>query len=227
VIVDLIDPSDPTVEGALKIPGFSNYFHPVGEDYVLGIGRDADGITGRLGALQVSLFYVGDLSNPTLVDQVTFEGASRANSEALRDHRAVAYFAEDQVLTIPVSWTETISVGDEQQNLLGWNGNQNYRQRSAIWAFQIDTDGLGEGSIETTGSVEHTPEVTSNYARRTNAARRSVRIGDALVTVSDKYVKVNKLHDIGTQLGEVYLGALPEADHFRSPFFRSPFFRRR
>ena len=208
--IDLSDPTNPTVEGALKIPGFSNYLHPVGEDYVLGIGRDADEITGQLGALQISLFYVGDLANPTLVDQVTFEGARWANSEAWNDHHAVAYFAEDQVLTIPVSWTETIDTRDNE----AWNYFENYEHHSAIWAFQIDTDGLGEGSIETTGHVEHATETTGNYFRQTNGARRSIRIGDALVTISNDYVKVNDLHEVGTQLGEVYLGKLPEADRF-------------
>ena len=43
--LDMSNPTNPTVEGALKIPGFSNYLHPVGNDYLIGIGRDADEIT--------------------------------------------------------------------------------------------------------------------------------------------------------------------------------------
>jgi uncharacterized secreted protein with C-terminal beta-propeller domain len=185
--VDLSDPTHPTVEGALKIPGFSDYLHPVGEDYVIGIGYDANEITGHVGPPQISLFYVGDLSNPTLVDQVTMEGAQWASTEASYDHHAVAYFAEHQVLTIPVCWTES----------------SRYDQHSAIWTFQIDVDGSGGGSIDVTGSVEHE-----------GRARRSVRIGEALVTVSNDVIKINRLHDPDVQISELYLGRLPRDDTF-------------
>ena len=183
--VDLSDPTNPTVAGALKIPGFSDYLHPVGEDYVIGIGRDADEITGRLGPVQISLFYVGDLSDPTLVDQVTMEGARWTSSEAWSDHHAVAYFAEDQILTLPVSWTEK------------------YEQHSAIWAFEIEVDQEGGGSIEVSGSVEHKGQ-----------ARRSIRLGDYLVTISQDTIKVNDLDDVDEQLAELYLGPLPQDDQF-------------
>lgn len=198
--VDLSDPTNPTVEGALKIPGFSDYLHPVGEDYVIGIGRDANEITGQLGPVQITLFYVGDLSNPTVVDQVTMEGAQWANSETWTDHHAVAYFAENGVLTIPVSWSESVDKDQDGDGLFEWHG---YEQRSAIWAFEIDVDDLGGGSIEVAGSVEHEGQ-----------ARRSIRLGDSLVTISQDYVKVNELHHIDQQLAKVYLGLLPVADQF-------------
>ena len=222
--VDLSDPTNPTVEGSLKIPGFSDYLHPVGEDYVIGIGRDANEITGRLGPVQITLFYVGDLSNPSVVDQVTMEGVRWSSSEAWNEHHAVAYFAEDQVLTIPVSWTEPIN-SDDDNTLIGgsvgqsvtaigaigtsfdlrtfqpyWGGHQ---QRSAIWAFEIKVDQQGGGSIEVAGSVEHEGE-----------ARRSVRLGDSLVTISQDYIKVHELDDLEEQNAELFLGRRPVADQF-------------
>src|SRR5262249_36786367 len=66
--IDLSDPAHPELRGALKIPGFSDYLQPVGEDYVIGIGRDANEITGAWGPTQISLFYVGDMAHPILVD---------------------------------------------------------------------------------------------------------------------------------------------------------------
>jgi uncharacterized secreted protein with C-terminal beta-propeller domain len=209
--IDLSEPTNPEVQGALKIPGFSDYLHPVGEDYVIGVGRDANEITGALGALQISLFYVGDMANPRLVDQVTMEGANWHWTEAWYDHHAVAYFAESGVLTIPVSWYESTAetlpvVGDFVLLPHGgvWHVSE---QHSAIWAFQIEVDGQGGGSIEISGSINHGGE---NY----NQARRSVRVGDALITLSDDYLQVNNLHDITEQLARVYLGALPRDDQF-------------
>jgi len=40
--IDLSDPTNPTVMGALKIPGFSNYLHVYGEGLLFGLGMDAD-----------------------------------------------------------------------------------------------------------------------------------------------------------------------------------------
>ena len=49
--VDLTDPADPRLLGELKIPGFSEYLHPLGAHRLIGIGQDAarDGRLGRPG----------------------------------------------------------------------------------------------------------------------------------------------------------------------------------
>jgi inhibitor of cysteine peptidase len=38
--IDLSDPENPEVTGKLKLPGFSSYLHPLGEDRILGIGEE-------------------------------------------------------------------------------------------------------------------------------------------------------------------------------------------
>lgn len=52
--------------GELKIPGFSQYLHPVGDDLLLGLGQDADR-DGTTRGPQASLFDLGDLSSPERV----------------------------------------------------------------------------------------------------------------------------------------------------------------
>jgi uncharacterized secreted protein with C-terminal beta-propeller domain len=71
--IDLSDPYNPKVLGELKIPGFSQYLHPVGGGLMLGIGRDVQvtytrdvtGVERIVGTtdvgLKASLF---DVSNP-------------------------------------------------------------------------------------------------------------------------------------------------------------------
>lgn len=61
--VDLSDPSRPRTLGELKIPGFSTYLHPVGDDRLLGVGVDAS-LRGEVRGGQVSLFDVSDLRDP-------------------------------------------------------------------------------------------------------------------------------------------------------------------
>ena len=62
--VDLSLPERPRVLGELKIPGYSAYLHPIGEDLLLGVGQDATE-EGRPTGTQLSLFDVSDLRSPT------------------------------------------------------------------------------------------------------------------------------------------------------------------
>lgn len=59
-VIDLTDPEKPTVKGELKIPGFSEYLHPIADGLLVGVGRDGTE-TGTNGDSKVSLF---DVSNP-------------------------------------------------------------------------------------------------------------------------------------------------------------------
>ena len=65
--VDLSDPADPRPLGELKIPGFSEYLHPIGDDRLLGLGVDATD-QGRVTGGQASLFDISDLADPLRVD---------------------------------------------------------------------------------------------------------------------------------------------------------------
>jgi uncharacterized secreted protein with C-terminal beta-propeller domain len=110
--VDLSDPRRPQVLGELKIPGYSAYLHPVGENLLLGIGQDAND-DGQVKGTQVSTFDVSDLADPTRVDTHTLsEGSS---SQVEYDHHAFLYW--DGLAVIPVqqwSWdgkTEDVFMG--------------------------------------------------------------------------------------------------------------------
>ncbi len=59
-VIDLSNPKKPTVKGELKIPGFSEYLHPIADGFLVGVGRDGTE-TGANTDCKVSLF---DVSNP-------------------------------------------------------------------------------------------------------------------------------------------------------------------
>lgn len=99
---DMSDPTDPRLVGELKIPGYSNYLHPMEDpNFVLAVGQDADE-TGRPKGLQVSVFDVTDFANPSRVQHIVVEGGS-SHSEAQFDHHAFRYVPETKSLIIPVS----------------------------------------------------------------------------------------------------------------------------
>ena len=76
-VIDLSDARNPKILGKLKIPGYSNYLHPVDENHVLGFGKEVDEsidkdkvhsddavyYTAILG-MKVALFDVTDVTNP-------------------------------------------------------------------------------------------------------------------------------------------------------------------
>lgn len=62
-VIDLSDPEHPTVKGELKIPGFSEYLHPIADGLLIGVGYDGTE-NGTNGDCKVSLFDVTDPYNP-------------------------------------------------------------------------------------------------------------------------------------------------------------------
>lgn len=105
-VVDLSDPTNMTVLGELKIPGYSSYLHPISDTLVLGVGQDAsdDGFTT---GTKVSLFDVSDHANPRELDVWTMPNAG---SDAEFDHRAFLYWAPTGTAVLPLtSWSEQYS----------------------------------------------------------------------------------------------------------------------
>lgn len=101
--LDLSDPAVPTVLGELKIPGYSDYLHPIAGDRLIGVGRST--VEGRWGgvlpdALQVSLFDVSDPMNPIALSQQTFGGFGSA-SEVSQTHKAFTFIPEQNLLLLP------------------------------------------------------------------------------------------------------------------------------
>jgi hypothetical protein len=96
--LDLGDPTKPTVKGALKIPGYSAYLHPADDTRLIGVGQDAtDG--GRVKGTQVSLFDVGDLTDPTRLANYTLPGSY---SEAEFDPHAFLFHKNSGLIVIPL-----------------------------------------------------------------------------------------------------------------------------
>jgi uncharacterized secreted protein with C-terminal beta-propeller domain len=179
--LDLSDPTDPQVAGELKIPGYSSYLHPVDGDadgtidHLLAIGRDADE-NGRVRGLQVSLFDVSDLTDPSLVDQYLIQPKGGWSwSAAEWDHHAFGYFPEFDVLSIPVSGGVMVATDDGDPETIDF---PTFEYRSDFWVFQVDV----ATGFELLGQVEHSSE-----------ALRSLRIGEVLYTLARDNLKAQPI----------------------------------
>jgi uncharacterized secreted protein with C-terminal beta-propeller domain len=105
-VIDISSPTNMSVLGELKIPGFSSYLHPISDTLVLGVGQDATEDGGQTGS-KVSLFDVSDRSNPREIDVWTLPTSS---STAEFDHRAFLWWAETSTAVLPLtSWSDQFS----------------------------------------------------------------------------------------------------------------------
>lgn len=66
-VMDLANPLEPKVTGELKIPGFSSYLHKVGENRLLGVGRQDQ-------YMKLSLFDVSNPRAPSELNALLVEG---------------------------------------------------------------------------------------------------------------------------------------------------------
>ena len=89
--IDMSDPADPFIAGELEVTGFSDFLHPVSDDLLLGIGRDAPG--GIAGGIKVELFDVSNIAQP-LSRGSAVVGGRGSYSEALYDRHAFTYQAD-------------------------------------------------------------------------------------------------------------------------------------
>jgi len=175
--LDLSDPSFPKVVGELEVTGFSSYLHPIGDDWLLAVGQEADE-NGRVIGLAVSIFDVRDFAKPTLAHRYLVENQEEtwSWSEALNDHHAFTYHRG--ILSIPAY----VSQGGK-----AFNG---------LLVLAADP----EDGIHELGRIDH-----QDLSRDDNRAwmRRSVYIEDAIYSLSSAGVKVNSLHNPEVELATV------------------------
>jgi uncharacterized secreted protein with C-terminal beta-propeller domain len=168
-VLDLRNAAAPKIVGELKIPGYSGYLHPIGENRLLGVGQS--GMTtpdnpkptpGSQSGVQFSLFDISDPAFPRRIDTQTYGGGTAA---AEFDPKAFLYWQPRNLIIAPT-------------NLHG-----DHRGRGAfsgVVLLRATEDGLKElgrlGVREAQGNVN-----------------RSLVIGDAVYMLSDHALQAHSL----------------------------------
>lgn len=98
-VIDLKDPSNPRIEGEVKIDGFSSMLIPIDKNRLLGIGH-ATGDNGYGGqydsGLKLALFDISNPSKPKILDSKEFENMSSPAQDthlALTVNESKGYYA--------------------------------------------------------------------------------------------------------------------------------------
>jgi hypothetical protein len=145
-VVDLTDVTKASITGELHVEGYSDYLHPIGEQYLIGVGKSsviADN-TAWIQGVQVGLFDVGNLSAPQLVQQIEIGGRG-SETELSYNHKAFGFMAMDANsyrMTLPVSVNGTTQT--HPSDWAEW-------QYTGLHLFDINTEGTA--SISAAGKI--------------------------------------------------------------------------
>lgn len=178
-VFDLSDPTKPAVLGELKIPGFSNYLHPIDETHLLGIGYETEMVTFPgskepslvTGAMKMSLFDVSDFSNPKEQD-VEIIGGYGSYSPAQYDHKALMIHQEKGYYGFPV----TLYSGKA-------GGNVTYEGDGAN-IYQVSP----EEGITQVASLMNDKVEGQQYEEWNYAIQRLVYVDDTLFTLANRRI---------------------------------------
>ena len=149
--LDLADPARPRLVGALKIPGFSSYLHPIGGDRLVGVGRNVTPRGEDLGA-QVATFDMRDLGDVRRTDTLGFGYQSYIPTD--EDPRAFTYLPDERVLVTPVqSWSggagEVVALRVSDDGSLTQTASWEARR----WGTDLRALPLGGGRVALVGDV--------------------------------------------------------------------------
>ena len=204
-VIDLLDPTKPTVLGELKIPGYSTYLHPYDETHLIGIGmetkenvrRDSNGkvlsTSASIVGMKMALFDVSNVYNPIQISS-TVIGDNRTTSSILTNHKALLFSKEKELLAIPVNNYpedfEISSTSDDYSTMV--NSYTNYNKEYNAEGYLVYKINLTDG-ITTKGKIMHNLS-KSRYQYGTNSRLlRGLYIDNNLYTISEDAIKVNNL----------------------------------
>ena len=191
-VINLTDPTEPTVLGELRIPGFSDYLYPYDENHLIGVGKETveaeQGYFAWYQGIKVALFDVSNVSNPIQMANYTI-GDRGSDSPVLSDPKAFLFDKSKNLLVIPV----LVAKVDQSQYPSGGIPPSAYGQPVWQGAYVFNLT-LGEGFVFR-GGITHVEDGTSiwdsNYY-----VQRSLYIENVLYTVSNAKVKLNSLDDL-------------------------------
>ncbi len=182
-VIDLSDPTKPTVLGELKIPGYSKYLHPYDETHLIGIGEDTKVVNYGYGdqvttdGMKISLFDVTDPNNPKEMYTEKI-GEKGTYSELLYNHKALLFSKEKNILAFPISIT-------------GNNYNVDF-QGAVVYKISLDK------GFELKGKISNTATYYDKYHGE-NRLERIIYIKDTLFTLSRSLIKATDMNTMRTK----------------------------
>ena len=197
-VIDLSDPTDPSVLGKLKIPGYSDYLHPYDETHLIGIGKEVDASIDAdkvhtegavyytaIQGVKLAIFDVSDVENPIEMYKEVI-GDRGTESLATSNHKAFLFDKARELLVVPMTVAELKEGQDKSQQ-----GDYTFQ---GAYVYNIN---LKDG-FDLKGRITHydDPEIfekSGYYFRGNKNIQRSLYMDDVLYTFSNEMIKANDL----------------------------------
>ncbi|MBI3859588.1 MAG: beta-propeller domain-containing protein [Thaumarchaeota archaeon] len=195
--ISLSDPAHPAVLNALELTGFSDYLHPLGNGYLLGVGKQTIPAPAEQGyvlyqGMKLSLFHVASDGSSTEVSRVLI-GDRGSDSPVSYDHRAFVYDPATGLVALPI----TVAKVD----------NSSYQDGAPYWAYGTPVwQGAYLFNFSTGGGFQFIGRITQ-IANGTSVqdstdfyVNRIVLIGGYVYTLSNRMLLItdfSTLADIG------------------------------
>ena len=182
-VIDLSNPTTPTVLGELKIPGYSKYLHPYDETHLIGIGEDTEVVNYGYGdrvvtnGMKMAMFDVADPNNPQELYNVKI-GEKGTYSELLYNHKALLFSKEKNIIAFPISITD--------------NDYKVTFQGAIVYGVSL------EKGFELKTKISNSATDYDRYYSR-NRVERIIYIKDTLFTLSNGLIKAVDLNTFETK----------------------------
>ena len=199
-VFDLKNPDAPKILGKLKIPGFSDYLHPMDENHVIGVGKNAVDAAEQTFAwyqgMKMAIFDVTDVNNPKEMYKVEI-GDRGTDSPALQDHKAFLYSPEKQLLALPIRLAE---LSPDVKNDPTRQGNEygDFKFQGA-YVYRLTLDKGFEFLGRITHHADDDAALKSGYywGEWDTDIQRVLYVGNNLLTVSNDKLMLNELYGLG------------------------------
>ena len=184
-ILDLSNPADPYIASELEIDGYSDYLHPVGENYLLGIGKDAiaDTVSDNFNGDARGAWYQGvklsliDISNPSapFEKEKIIIGGRGTETAVSQSHHALTTLQVGNTLklALPISLHYT----SPASSYYGSQDPRYYYDWTRDELYRLNIDAVGGGISVLPSIISETNDSGINYNTRWSLDR-SVMIGD-------------------------------------------------
>ncbi len=202
-VIDLKDPQNPKVLGKLKIPGYSDYLHPIDENHIIGVGKDT--IESGYGnfawyqGMKMAIFDVSDVANPKEMHKINI-GDRGTDSFALQNHKAFLYDKSTGLLVLPIELHEIKNKHpiEPDSNPMERRAMPEYGEATFQGAFVYKV--TLENGFEERARITHATaqdELMRGYDYYGDyIVQRSLFIEDTLYTISQRMVKSNDLQTL-------------------------------
>lgn len=182
-VIDLSEPTNPTVLGELKIPGYSKYLHPYDEAHIIGFGENTktneDGGVVTDG-MKMALFDVSNPAKPKELYSIDI-GDKGTYSDILNNHKALLFSKEKNIIAFPISISEEAG---SYKNKLKFQG-------AIVYGLDLE-----KGFTEK-GKIAHM-QIEDGYRDYdcTKEVERIIYIKDSLYTLSEGLIKSTNINTI-------------------------------